>query len=180
MLPVHRARLVRERAGASSRAVNAVLADLQIEAAVSPAQAPAPPPTVVDAITADPDLSGFTRLLTKAELAGQLAGAGPFTVFAPTDTALRSATGLAAIEADPARLGRVVRFHLVAGVVDIGQLAGGGPGASTSAATLEGHDITVTVGVHEARVEGVGVDPQRIIAGNGSVYTIADLLVPPT
>ena len=84
-----------------------------------------------------------------------------------------------AIEADAARLGRVVRFHVVADVVDIGSLAAQGTGASRSAATLEGHPITVTIGIHEARVEGVIVDPQRIVAGNGSVYTIAGLLEPP-
>ncbi|HEX5096500.1 MAG TPA: fasciclin domain-containing protein [Acidimicrobiia bacterium] len=160
--------------------VNAVLADLQIEPEVAGAQSATPPPTVLEAIAADPDLSEFARLLTKAGIADQLTGAGPLTVFAPTTTALRDATNLPAIEADSARLGRVVRFHVVADVVDIGPLAAQGPGASTTAATLEGHPITVTIGAHEARVENVIIDPQRIVAGNGSVYTIAGLLEPPT
>jgi len=159
--------------------VNAVLADVQIEPEIAAAQAATPPPTVLEAITTDPELSEFARLLTRAGVADQLAGTGPLTVFAPTDTALRSATTLPAIEADAARLGRVVRFHIVADVVDIGSLAAQGTGASTSAATLEGHSITVTIGAHLARVEGVTVDPQRIVAGNGSVYTIAGLLEPP-
>src|SRR4029079_3793020 len=152
---------------------------VQIEPEIAAAQAATPPPTVLEAITTDPELSEFARLLTRAGVADQLAGTGPLTVFAPTDTALRSATTLPAIEADAARLGRVVRFHIVADVVDIGSLAAQGTGASTSAATLEGHSITVTIGAHLARVEGVTVDPQRIVAGNGSVYTIAGLLEPP-
>ncbi len=160
--------------------VNAVLADLQIEPEIAGAQAAMPPPTVLEAMTSDPDLSEFTRLLTKATLADQLTGTGPFSVFAPTNTALQRATNLPAIEADAAQLARVMRFHVVAGVVDIGPLAAQGAGATTSAATLEGHPITVTIGTHEARVEGVIVDPQRIVAGNGSVYTITGLLVPPT
>ena len=111
-------------------------------------------------------IAGVAKATQPAATAGALA-------------ALRSATTLPAIEADAARLGRVVRFHIVADVVDIGSLAAQGRGASTSATTLEGHSITVTIGAHLARVEGVTVDPQRIVAGNGSVYTIAGLLEPP-
>jgi len=159
--------------------VNAVLADLQIEPEVAGAQAAMPPPTVLEAITADPELTEFARLLTSAGVADQLAGAGPITVFAPTNAALQSATNLPAIERDAARLGRVVRFHVVANVIDIGSLAAQGAGASQTATTLEGHPTTVTIGTHEARVEGVLIDPQRIVAGNGSVYTIAELLEPP-
>ena len=160
--------------------VNAVLSDLQIEPEVAGAQAAAPPPTALEAVASDPELSGFARLLTSAGIADQLAGAGPFSVFAPTDASLQSATNLPAIEADAARLARVVRFHVVADVVDLGSLAAQGAGTTASATTLEGHPITVTIGTHEARVEGVLIDPQRIVAGNGSVYTIAGLLEPPT
>ena len=64
-------------------------------------------------------------------------------------------------------------------MIDIGSLAAQGAGASQTATTLEGHPTTVTIGTHEARVEGVLIDPQRIVAGNGSVYTVAQLLEPP-
>jgi uncharacterized surface protein with fasciclin (FAS1) repeats len=159
--------------------VNQVLADLQIEAEVGALTAPIPPPTVVDAITSDPEVSGFARLLTEAEPAVRdaLTGPGPVTVFAPTNAALAQATNLAAIERDAARLTRVVRFHIVADVVDIGQLAA--QQATASPTTIEGHAVTVTTGQHEAYVQGVLVDPRRIVAGNGSVYTIAALLEPP-
>jgi len=157
--------------------VNELLADLQIEPEAAPAVLATPPPTVLEAMTTDPALSVFSQLVTQADVAAQLVGPGPVTVFAPTDAALAKASDLAAIRNDPLRLGRVVRFHIVAGVVDIGSLAA--QQQKESAVTLEGHSMTVTVGAHEAHVEDVAIDPLRIIADNGSVYTIAGLLEPP-
>ena len=45
--------------------------------------------------------------------------------------------------------------------------------------TLEGHRVTVTAEANGARIENVSVDAHRIVAGNGSVYTIDGLLEPP-
>jgi uncharacterized surface protein with fasciclin (FAS1) repeats len=160
--------------------VNQVLADLQIEEEIGGTVVAVPPPTVLDAITADPDVSTFGRLLARANATTRdvLTGPGPVTVFAPTDAALAQAASLPAIERDPTRLARVLGFHIVADVVDIGQLAAQGAGAT--AATLEGHTVTVTTGQHEAHVEGVLIDPHRVVAGNGSVYIIGALLEPPS
>jgi uncharacterized surface protein with fasciclin (FAS1) repeats len=159
--------------------VNQVLADLQIDEEIGGTAVAVPPPTVLDAITADPDVSTFARLLTRADAATRnlLTGPGPVTVFAPTDAALAQAANLSAIERDPTRLARVLGFHIVADVVDIGPLVAQGAGATPT--SLEGHTLTVTTGQHEAHVEGALVDPHRVVAGNGSVYTIGALLEPP-
>jgi uncharacterized surface protein with fasciclin (FAS1) repeats len=167
--------------------VNEVLADLEIEPTAAtppppttspPTTVPIPPTTVFIALGTDPTLSQFAQLVERAGLTDRLAGPGPLTVFAPSDDALRNATNLPAIERDPTRLSRVVAFHVVADVVDVGQLTA--QRASTTVMTLEGHTITVTTDVNHAEIENVAIERQRIIAGNGSLYTIDGLLEPPS
>jgi uncharacterized surface protein with fasciclin (FAS1) repeats len=100
------------------------------------------------------------------------------TVFAASDDALRNATNLSTIEHDPVLLNRVVAFHIVADVVDVGQLTA--RHASTTVVTLEGHTVTVTTDDNHAEIENVAIERQRIIAGNGSLYAIDGLLEPPS
>jgi uncharacterized surface protein with fasciclin (FAS1) repeats len=164
--------------------VNEVLADLEIEPAATPTPTTSPPTTVpiapttvLIALDADATLSHFAQLVERVGLTDRLAGPGPLTVFAPSDAALRTDADLAAIERDPARLDRVVAFHVVADIVDVGQLVA--QRASTTVGTLEGHTVTVTADANGAEIEGVAIDRQRIVAGNGSIYTIERLLQPP-
>lgn len=156
--------------------VNTVLAGLQIGVEVQ-LVAPVPPATVLAVLTDDPTLSGFARLVARAGLAGELRHPGPLTVFVPTDGALARVAHLPEIERDAPRLERVVRFHVVPGVVDVGQLVA--TRSSASATTLAGRSLRVDGSGPRPEVEGVAIDPARIIAGNGSVYTIAGLLEPP-
>src|SRR5947208_15340077 len=51
----------------------------------------AAPGTVVDVAAANPDFSILVAALQKAGLVGTLSGAGPFTVFAPTNEAFTAA-----------------------------------------------------------------------------------------
>jgi uncharacterized surface protein with fasciclin (FAS1) repeats len=168
--------------------VNQVLADLEIEPTTRttptttpstspPTTAPIPPTTVMIALDTDRDLSRFAELVERAGLTDRLAGPGPVTVFAPSDDALRTNPDLAAIEHDPARLARVVAFHVVADVIDVGRLAA--EHGTTTVTTIEGHTVTVTADSDHAQIENASIDRQRIVAGNGSVYTIDGLLEPP-
>ena len=174
--------------------VNEVLADLEIDPVGAPppstttsttspststttTTAPVPPTTVLIALHTDPAVARFAQLVEQAGLDDRLSGPGPLTVFAPTDDALRSNTDLDAIERDPNRLNRVVEFHVVADVVDVGQLVA--QHATTTVMTLEGHTVTVAAHGKGAQIENATIDPQRIVAGNGSLYTIDDLLEPP-
>ncbi|MBC8057069.1 MAG: fasciclin domain-containing protein, partial [Rhizobiales bacterium] len=49
-----------------------------------------PPKTISQTAASDPRLSTLTRLLKEADLTATLDGAGPFTVFAPTDDAFKA------------------------------------------------------------------------------------------
>jgi uncharacterized surface protein with fasciclin (FAS1) repeats len=71
-------------------------------------------------IAAEPGLGRFAEALQRTGLAPLLGCSGPFTVFAPSDAGLdRAAARLGlrqrALWADPARLGRVLRQHVVPG-----------------------------------------------------------------
>ena len=50
----------------------------------------AAPATVTDTVAQTPQLSTLTRLIADAGLAETLRGAGPFTVFAPSDEAFKA------------------------------------------------------------------------------------------
>lgn len=81
------------------------------------------PPTVVNHALNNPDFSTLVAALTRSDLGvdyvGTLSGAGPFTVFAPTNaafTALLSELGAASLSAiDAATLNAVLQYHVVNG-----------------------------------------------------------------
>ena len=137
--------------------------------------APVPPPTVLEALEADPDHTRFTRLIVTSGLAARCAGPGPLSVFAPTDTALARIPDLPAIEADRSRAGRVVQAHLVAAEIDLGALT---PATQRTVTTLDGTDAALTSDGTTLRLGAIPVDPLRIVAGNGSVFPIDGLRDP--
>ena len=78
----------------------------------SPTQPAAP--TVVDLAVSSPELSTLVEAVLKAELAGALAEAGPFTVFAPTNGAF-AAFGIDPADVDVETLTAVLLNHVVPG-----------------------------------------------------------------
>jgi uncharacterized surface protein with fasciclin (FAS1) repeats len=124
----------------------------------------------------------FTTLLAAAERAGlveTLMGPGPYTVFAPTDRAFntllrRLRTTPEKLLSDPARLRRVLTYHVVPGKVTSDQLK-----RRNVAKTVNGRPIVIrktskTVTVNRtARV--VQAD---IMASNGVIHVINRVLIP--
>ena len=84
----------------------------------------------------------LASLLTKAGLAGTLEGNGPFTVFAPTDTAFAKVpqATLAALAKKRAKLRAVLLYHVVKGKVTAAQAM-----KLHSAKTLEGKSLAIRV-----------------------------------
>ncbi|MFY0481038.1 fasciclin domain-containing protein [Flavobacterium sp. PLA-1-15] len=78
-----------------------------------------PQQSIVDITVSNPDFSILVQALTKANLVTTLDGDGPFTVFAPTNsafTAFLSANGFASLDAVPADvLKQVLLNHVVSG-----------------------------------------------------------------
>lgn len=71
------------------------------------------PATVVDVVTTNEDLSTLAQALTAAGLVETLSGAGPFTVFAPTNEAFAALPEgeLERLLANPEELARVLSYH---------------------------------------------------------------------
>ncbi len=120
----------------------------------------------------------FTTLLTAIEQAGlsdALAGEGPFTVFAPTDEAFGAIPedDLAAILADQDTLTAILTYHVVEGAVTSAAVV-----ELDSATTLQGSDITITVGEGGVQVDEANVVTVDIEASNGIIHVIDAVITP--
>jgi len=136
--------------------------------------------TIVQIAVADPNLSTLVTALTKADLVTALSGAGPFTVFAPTNQAFADLPPgiLNRLLNNTAELKDVLLYHVLSGNVQANQITNG-----ESAPTLfAGHNVTFDViGQHH---EVIIIDREaRVIrpdieASNGVIHLIDRVLLP--
>ena len=119
----------------------------------------------------------FKTLVTAVQAAGlveTLKGAGPFTVFAPTDEAFAKipAETLNAVLADKAQLTAILTYHVVAGKVlaaDVVNL--------TSAKTVQGGELTIDT-ANGVKVNDANVVKTDIECDNGVIHVIDTVLMP--
>ena len=154
------------------------------------APAPAASGTVVAVAQGNPDFSTLVSAVTAADLGGTLGGAGPFTVFAPTNAAFEKIPAATRdslmAPAGKADLTKILTYHVVPGRVDAATLtqqiqAGGG---STALTTVEGGVLTARVGadgVVTLTDENGGVS--RVVqadvpASNGVIHAIDTVAMP--
>ncbi|MCB9264768.1 MAG: fasciclin domain-containing protein [Lewinellaceae bacterium] len=139
--------------------------------------APAPDFTVVDIIVNSPDHETLETAVIAAGLDDDLSGAGPFTVFAPTDAAFAAlpAGALDALLADPTgALAEVLLYHVLGAEVLSSSLTDG-----QMATTLQGADITVTIDGGNVFINDAMVTVADLQADNGVVHVIDAVLLPP-
>lgn len=146
--------------------------------------------TVVAVAQGNPDFTTLVSAVTAADLAGTLGGAGPFTVFAPTNAAFEKVPAATReslmAPAGKADLTRILTYHVVPGRVDAATLtqqiqAGGGSAALT---TVEGGVLTARVGADGSVTltdENGGVS--RVVqadvpASNGVIHAIDTVVMP--
>lgn len=138
---------------------------------------------IVDTAVAAGDFTTLATALTAAGLVETLKGAGPFTVFAPTDEAFAALpTGtLDTLLADPSGdLASILTYHVVPGKVmaaDITTLNG------QKVKTVNGAEITVNVdgsmvSLTDAKGNTVNVTMTDIEASNGVIHVIDAVLMP--
>jgi len=119
----------------------------------------------------------FKTLVTAVQVAGlvdTLSGAGPFTVFAPTDEAFAKIPKetLDAVLADKAKLTAILTYHVVAGKVMASDVMG-----LTSAKTVQGGEVKIDT------TDGVMVDDAKVVQAdiectNGVIHVIDSVLMP--
>jgi uncharacterized surface protein with fasciclin (FAS1) repeats len=111
--------------------------------------------------------------LTAADLVSTLKGKGPFTVFAPTDSAFAKIpkSDLDALLKDKAKLKAVLTYHVVPGTVMSSDLKAG------NVKTAQGGDVKIgTMG--GAMVNDAKVVAPDVAADNGVIHAIDTVLMP--
>ena len=118
----------------------------------------------------------FKTLVTAVQAAGlvdTLSGAGPFTVFAPTDEAFAKIPKetLDAVLADKAKLTSILTYHVVAGKVMASDVMG-----LTSAKTVQGDEVKIET------ADGVMVNDAKVVQAdlectNGVIHVIDSVLM---
>jgi len=128
-------------------------------------------------IDAAADAGKFTTLLTAlraADLTDTLKGAGPFTVFAPTDEAFKQLkpADLEALLKDKAKLKSLLTYHVVSGSVAAKDVKAG------ELKTLEGRSIAAIVNGSSITVNGAKVVQADIAVSNGMIHAIDKVILP--
>lgn len=126
------------------------------------------------------DAGSFKTLVAAVEAAGlveTLKGAGPFTVFAPTDDAF-AALPAGTVEdllkpENKEKLTQILTYHVVPGKVMAADLKG----KTTEAETVEGSTVSVD-GTDGVTVNGAKVVKADVTASNGVIHAIDTVLMP--
>lgn len=135
----------------------------------------APPVSVAETIARTPSLSTLNELVLKAGLADTLKGAGPFTVFAPSNEAFKAvpAKTLDDLASDPARLKAVLSYHVLPGRLLAADVKTG------PAKTVNGANMGLAKAGEFVTVEDAMVQTADIPATNGVVHIVDRVLMPP-
>jgi uncharacterized surface protein with fasciclin (FAS1) repeats len=133
---------------------------------------------IVDTAVAAGSFKTLAAALTAADLVGALKGAGPFTVFAPTDEAfakLPAGTLDSLLKPEnKEKLKGILLYHVVSGKIMAADIKG-----SASPATLQGATIAVKAAGGGVTVNGAKVVSADVGASNGVIHVIDAVILPP-
>ena len=133
--------------------------------------------TVVDIIVNSPDHTTLEAAVIAAELADDLSGPGPFTVFAPTDAAF-AALPMGTVDAllqDPTgELANILLYHVLGLQAFSTDLVDG-----MMVTTLQGEEVMVTINGSGVFINDAQVTVADVAASNGVVHVIDAILLPP-
>ena len=132
---------------------------------------------IVDTAVAAGSFKTLAKALQAADLVTTLKGAGPFTVFAPTDEAfakLPAGTLENLLEPEnKAALQRILTYHVVPGKVmaaDVVKLR--------SAKAVSGDALTIATRNGGVTIDNARVVKTDVVAGNGVIHVIDAVILP--
>ncbi len=133
---------------------------------------------LIDTAVAAGSFKTLAAALTEAGLIDTLKGAGPFTVFAPTDEAFAKIAkkDLDALLKDKKKLTAVLTYHVVAGKVmaaDVMKMKDG-----SKVKTVEGREFTLGLKDGKVMVDGATVTKTDIETSNGVIHVIDSVIMP--
>lgn len=122
----------------------------------------------------------FNTLVAAVKAAGlveTLKGAGPFTVFAPTDEAFAKLPKGTLEDllnpANKAKLQSILTYHVVPGTVMAADVA-----KLHTAKTVEGQNVTIKATGGKVMVDAANVTKTDIVASNGVIHVIDAVILP--
>jgi transforming growth factor-beta-induced protein len=132
---------------------------------------------IVDTAVADGRFKTLVAAVQAAGLVDTLKGAGPFTVFAPTDEAFAKlpAGTVEGLLKDPAKLKDILLYHVVAGNVMAADAA-----KLSAADTVLGQPITIKAADGKVMINDATVVIPDVKATNGVIHVIDSVLLPPS
>lgn len=134
------------------------------------------PKTIVDVAVADAQFSTLTAALTKAELVTALKGTGPFTVFAPNNTAFGKAKITSLDGLTKEALTPILTSHVLSGKVLAADVKSG-----TGSTLNTANNIYFSVNSSGVFINGnIKVISTNISASNGVIHVIDNVIVPPS
>ncbi|MFZ4764088.1 MAG: fasciclin domain-containing protein [Roseimicrobium sp.] len=132
--------------------------------------------TVVAIAAGNPDFSTLVAAVKAAGLAETLSGAGPFTVFAPTNEAFaKLPAGTVETLLKPenkAKLAGILTYHVVAAKVMAADVKTG------KVKTVQGGELDVVVKDGSVTVDGAKVVKTDIVGSNGVIHVIDSVVLP--
>ncbi|MDH4473820.1 MAG: fasciclin domain-containing protein [Fluviicola sp.] len=114
--------------------------------------------------------------VTAAGLVETLQGAGPFTVFAPTDsafTAIQKDVDNLMKPENKTKLGKVLTYHVIKGKTMFADLKDG-----QEITTVEGEKLKVSIKDNKVMIGNATVSSTDIPASNGVIHVIDKVLLP--
>lgn len=136
--------------------------------------------TVVQTAIGNPDFSILVEAVSAAGLVETLGGAGPFTVFAPTNAAFAALLAELGVTkeqllADTALLTKVLTYHVVPGLVLKADVPVGAP-----IITVAGETFTVdaNLAVTDQRARQASIIATDVLASNGVIHVLDKVILP--
>jgi uncharacterized surface protein with fasciclin (FAS1) repeats len=132
---------------------------------------------IVDTAVAAGSFGTLAKALTAAGLVNTLKGAGPFTVFAPTDAAFAKLPAGTLEDllkpANKAKLTSILTYHVVAGSVKAADVV-----KLSEAKTVQGQSVRISVKDGKVKVDDANVTATDIAASNGVIHVIDSVILP--
>jgi len=131
--------------------------------------------TIVETAASKEDFSILVKAVEAADLRSELAGEGPFTVFAPTNEAFE-ALGKDKLESllkDKKKLASILTYHVLQGKVKAEQVV-----ALDKATTLNGQDVMIKKNDDGVKINDAMVTMTDIECSNGVIHVIDKVILP--
>lgn len=127
-------------------------------------------PSIVEIAVSNPDFSTLVGALQAAELVEALQGDGPFTVFAPVNSAFDALDEIPEGEA----LKEVLLYHVAVGAFDAASLL-----EKQTVTTLQGEEVTIEMINGKVLLnDSIEVVLADVMASNGIIHVITGVLIP--